>query len=100
VCSLVFDIYIYIMFINFIEGSMYVVLCSFYFFCCCSRVRMFFKSGREYFTAQAHLKPNENHTISKKKQFSTDSPHNREKRQKVTDAHRTDKNANIVMLVR
>lgn len=68
-------------------------------FCCFSGVCMFFKSRREYFTARSYQKLNENHTITKT-HFSTDSPHNIEKRQEITDAHRTDKNANIVVLVR
>jgi len=60
---------------------------------------MFFKSRREHFAARSHQKLNENHTITKT-HFSTHSSHNAEKRQEVTDAHRTDNNANIVVFVK
>jgi len=60
---------------------------------------MFSRSRREYFTARSHQKLKETHTITKK-QFSTDSPHSIEKRQKVTDAYRTDNKTYTVVHVR
>ena len=69
-------------------------------FCCFSEVSVLFKSRPEHFTARPHQKLKKKTHHYQKEQFSTDSPHNIEKRQKVTDAHRSQNNANIVVLVR